>query len=83
MSRSRRKTPIIGNCGGSEKWDKRSANRRHRVRVKQAMKAGEFEDLPDLREISDPWGMNKDGKFYFNDEDYADSPALLRRLRNK
>ena len=83
MSRSRRRTTIIGNCGGSEKYDKRLANRRHRTKVRQVMKDGGFEDLPDLREVSNLWTMNKDGKFYFDEKAYRDDPKHLRRLMNK
>lgn len=64
MSRSRRKTPIIGwTTAPSEKEDKRLANRRLRRIVRNILRTQEDPDvLPDLREVSDPWDMNKDGK---------------------
>lgn len=49
MSRSRRRTPIIGiTTADSEKQDKRRANRSWRAAIRHA--------------FSDPWTMAKDGK---------------------
>lgn len=62
MSRSRRKMPITGmTTADSEKQDKRLANRKLRRKVRQVLPE-EPEVLPDLREVSDPWTMDKDGK---------------------
>ena len=66
MSHSRKKTPIFGNAGGSEKKDKRAANRmfRRREKIKIAMK--QFESLPVyVREVMNVWSMSKDGKSYW------------------
>lgn len=64
MSRSKRKTPIIGNCVcRSEKQDKAIANRRLRRAEKAAIKSN-AEILPHKKEISDIWAFGKDGKRY-------------------
>ncbi len=78
MSKSRRKTPIGGvTTAESEKKDKRDYNRRYRRVAKQAVEAGdESKPLPILREHSDPWGMDKDGKMSF---DPRKNPRLLRK----
>jgi len=60
MSRSRRKTPIIGNLRRrSEKQDKRFANRALRAGVRST---GNL-DLT-LDDVSNIWDFNKDGKIY-------------------
>jgi hypothetical protein len=62
MSRSKKKTSIagIGNAK-SEKDDKRLANRKLRRLTRV-----DPENPPALREVSDVWGMSKDGKRYFD-----------------
>ena len=78
MSRSRRKTPIGSiTTADSEKKDERDYNRRYRRVAKQAVESGdESKALPILREHSDPWGMDKDGKAPF---DPRKNPRLLRK----
>lgn len=62
MSRSRKKTPIIGmTTTDTEKKDKRQANRKLRVAVRNAI-VGDEEVMPELREVSDVWTFSKDGK---------------------
>ena len=63
MSRSRRKTPMKGFAGGSEKWDKQSWHRNFRRTNKIRVRIG-LEPV-EIREISDLWLMNKDGKMWF------------------
>ena len=67
MARSRRKTPILGmTTSPSEKKDKRAANRLVRRKVRTVLLANpEVEVLPGLKELSDPWHMDKDGKRYW------------------
>jgi hypothetical protein len=65
MSRSFRKTNIIGNGASSEKYDKRINNRVLRRAVKHAVFIGEEDIFPIMREVSDKWSMRKDGKCYF------------------
>lgn len=73
MSRSYKHTPIIGNCGGSDKQDKRIANRRERCTIRciitQAAREADNLDsivLPMPREISNNYTFNKDGRHWMN-----------------
>ena len=59
MSRSRKKTKIFGHGSGSDKYDKRQANRK----LRRIVRAGD-EDAT-IRDVSDPWGWSKDGKHYW------------------
>lgn len=78
MSRSWKKTLISGiTTATSEKHDKRLANRRLRRNVRQRLATGhDGTDLPLLREVSNVWAMDKDGKLYF---DPATHPKRLRK----
>lgn len=80
MSRSHRKTPKRGvTTARSEKQDKRLYNRHHRrlIRVLLRLRLNpEIEVLPHLREHSDPWCMDKDGKTRFNPVEH---PELMRK----
>lgn len=78
MSRSRKKTSIAGiTSSPSEKQDKRIYNRRYRRVCKQVLQSNiEIELLPHLREYSNPWSMNKDGKNWFNHKKY---PERMRK----
>jgi hypothetical protein len=67
MSRSYRHTPVRGNGGSTEKQDKRIYNRRLRTRVRQMLHVCDDFDgivLPEVRDVSNPWDMSKDGKHY-------------------
>jgi len=67
MSRSRKKNPVKGiTRADSEKEDKRNANRKFRRKIKQEFYKGE-EQLPELRELSNVWAFDKDGKRYDKD----------------
>jgi hypothetical protein len=68
MGRSRKKTPVHGmTTARSEKKDKRLYNRRFRRVSKQALQVSPHQEvLPNLREYSNPWCMDKDGKVRFN-----------------
>ncbi len=63
MSRSRRKFPKRGIAGKSDKVGKQKANRSLRRAVHVALALGN-EDLPILREVSDVWDFDKDGKVW-------------------
>ncbi|MCB4800316.1 hypothetical protein [Neotamlana laminarinivorans] len=64
MSRSKKKTKIQGiTTATSEKENKQDANRKFRRIIKQKIKAEETE-LPELREVSNVWSFDKDGKRY-------------------
>jgi hypothetical protein len=76
MSRSRRKTPVIGiTTAHSEKQDKRWHNRLLRRKAHQTIRLGD-ELFPVKNEVSSTWDMAKDGKrrFYPRSE-----PKLLRK----
>lgn len=72
MSRSRKKTSIGGITNScSEKQDKRIYNRRYRHSCKQYLQIDyERELLPHLKEYSNPWSMDKDGKKWFDAKKY-------------
>ncbi|HET8839010.1 MAG TPA: hypothetical protein VFM82_08490 [Flavobacteriaceae bacterium] len=64
MSRSKNKTKMHGNTTAiSEKEDKRKANRKLRKIVKQRLKS-QHTEFPRLREVSNIWSFQKDGKKY-------------------
>jgi hypothetical protein len=78
MSRSLRRNPFIGTTTtGSEKQEKRSANRHLRREVRRKI-GGDSDDLelPSLREVSNVWSMSKDGKIRFR---VAETPWLMRK----
>lgn len=65
MSRSRKRTPITGNCKcDSEKQEKRKANRRLRRIVRASVRVG-ADPLPVIREVSNVWTWGKDGKTWW------------------
>ena len=78
MSRSRKQTSISGHTHArSEKRDKRAANRKLRRRIKATVQTNpEAESMPELREVSNVWGMVKDGKHYFDADQH---PTLMRK----
>ena len=78
MSRSRKKTPITGiTTAESEKKDKRLANRSERRINKWLLKYYQDEaKLRAKREVSNVWGMDKDGKQRFDPTKY---PQLMRK----
>jgi len=79
MSRSRKKNPVHGiTCATSEKWDKRKNNRKLRYRCKDAVR--NFVDLmPLMREISNVWGMAKDGKHWYSKKRLKKYPEIMRK----
>lgn len=72
MSRSKRKTPITGiTTAETEKKNKLEANRKLRRLNKIKMHKGDF-NFFQLREISNVWGFDKDGKRYLKEPDRKD-----------
>lgn len=67
MSRSKRKTPIFGNCTAeSEKQDKRRCNRAQRRMSREQLAANPEQYQPASKhEALDVWLMNKDGKRFY------------------
>ena len=82
MSRSRRKTPITGWCNGSDKDDKRRANRRLRKRINERLRKERVlssdKPFPEQKETSNVWEFNKDGKMWFGGDD---DPYFLKLWR--
>ena len=70
MSRSRRRTPIIGIAGSrhtSEKQDKKiwhaAFRAKNRAFTKRLVNDRELEEIePHFRDVSNPWSFTKDGK---------------------
>ena len=79
MSRSRRKTPIMGVAGGpraSEKKDKTMSAKLVRAAAKQLIAKGS-DILPERpRDMFNPWGMSKDGKATFDPKKW---PKWMRK----
>jgi hypothetical protein len=72
MSRSRKKTPIIGiTTAETEKQNKLEANRKLRRLNRIKIHKGDFE-LYHLREISNVWSFDKDGKRYLKEPNRKD-----------
>lgn len=92
MSRSFKHTPSRTNGGVSEKKDKRTYNRCLRMHVRQILHSvavGGFDDtvdslvLPEVRDVSNPWCMNKDGKRYSSSlAYYAHTLGKVTRVRD-
>lgn len=80
MSKSSRKTPIFGNTTAeTEKYDKRLANRRLRRIVRAVLENDKnIEILPTLREVSNVWLFNKDGKRWQGDW-VKTHPEIMRK----
>jgi hypothetical protein len=74
MSRSRRRTPIVGmTTAESDKPFKVAEHRRERRIVRSAIKAGD--DSPTVRLFGNPWASDKDGKQWLGDR----HPDLMRK----
>ena len=79
MSRSKRRNPVRGiTTAESEKTDKQMAHRRIRRVTKHFLTANPLtEILPNEKELSNPWCMEKDGKQRF---DAAKYPEWMRKF---
>lgn len=89
MSRSRRKTPIHGNTTAStERWDKQEWHSRFRSKERQKLhilltKIEHEHITTHYLEVSDTWGMAKDGRHYWNKPlphdkwQWSDVPKLI------
>lgn len=64
MSRSKKKTPKTGiTTAATEKDNKRKANRKFRHATKAQVKNGDSQFI-DIKEVSNVWSFDKDGKQY-------------------
>ena len=75
MSRSKRKTSVIGIAGDSDKEGKQGSHRKFRRREKDAIRR-EIDPPEDLDEVSDAWDFDKDGESYFDPDEH---PELMRK----
>lgn len=92
MSRSFKHTPSRSNGGVSEKKDKQTYNRCLRMHVRQNLHnvvVGGVDDtvdslvLPEVRDVSNPWSMNKDGKHFSSSlAHFADTLGRVTRVRD-
>ena len=64
MSKSYKKTPIFGNCNGSDKKDKQLSNRKFRKAIKKDLQTNS-DTFSLLREVSESYTFKKDGKHYW------------------
>lgn len=82
MSRSRKKNPIHGiACCKSERWSKRFWHRRMRQRIRMLMRRNiEAEVWPHVREVSNVYLMQKDGKVWVHKE-FIGRPNEAKGLR--
>jgi hypothetical protein len=72
MSRSKRKTPIFGNCGWnrSEKQDKQLSNRKLRRKIKEQLATeDEFEVIFTIKDVSNVYDFAHDGKHWWSNHD--------------
>ena len=77
MSRSFKKNPFCGmSCAESEKKDKQRYNRKFRRIDKQSIKKQDDMLLTSVKEVSNPWAMDKDGKQRFRKDVH---PDLMRK----
>lgn len=89
MSRSYKKTTVIGNTGSSsEKFDKKHAHKVYRKHIKDNITSshGDVEKLQELimpieEELSDTWTMSKDGKHYVNPKDHVDNQDVYDSIK--
>jgi len=77
MTKSFKKTPITGiTHSESERNYKRLRSSQERMRVREALAHGEYELLEGELVPWDEWSTGRDGKRYFNPEEF---PKLMRK----
>lgn len=83
MSRSFKKTSICGNANNSEKLDKRHLHHIKRANQRDTLNKilkneidGDDVLFDTDDEALDQWDMNKDGRYYFNENEH---PKLMRK----
>lgn len=75
MSRSRRKTPIVGmTTAPTDKPFKEAEHRRERRSVRTRVK--QLDEIPDPKQFGNPWHGEKDGKQWLDPPDRGD---LMRK----
>ena len=87
MSRSRRKTPIFGHAMSvSESEDKKIWHRRMRSAersrlVKSISRDPEAHVTTSEKQVSNPWDMSKDGKYYWPEKSQCEAAIIMARLK--
>ena len=77
MSRSYKRTPITGIHGSNgEKFYKRARSGKERAKVRELLAAGAYEDLEEELAPWDEWSTARDGKTWFDPDDF---PKLMRK----
>ncbi len=77
MSRSRRKTNFVSiTCAESEKRDKRIANRKLRRKNRESIRQGKYDDVLEIREVSNRFRWDKDGLQRFDGKKF---PEWMRK----
>ena len=84
MSRSFKKSPVISiTTSKSEKYDKQLYNRKLRKSIKSSLAKGEYDNLKDLKDVSNPWSMSKDGKWWVTEEVANELEWDIKELKRK
>ena len=87
ISRSRRKTPIIGHTmAASEAKDKRLWHKRWSSRQRDELaRTGQETDILPIhhKEVSDTWNMDKDGKYWFSPHQQLKCAASMAARRSR
>lgn len=77
MTRSYKKTPVSGwSTSRSEKADKKLWHSRLRAHERDKISTENYDAIPHVHEVSNPWSMDKDGKWRFEPKEY---PSLRRK----
>ena len=78
MSRSRRNTPVFGiTTASSEAFDKAAWHQAFRRAENQRLSSKPETNTHHYREFSDPWLMQKDGKYWRRDAVFC--PSEMRK----
>lgn len=84
MSRSHRKTPIMGVAGNSsdQKKFKQQEHQRERTLVRCLIDSENFVDMPRPKKFGNEWSSPRDGKMWFGNCKYTypeDYPKWMRK----
>lgn len=81
MSKSYRKTPIMGICGGGmQKRFKQYEHRAERSTIKIKLKMEDYDNLPHPKTYGNEWASPRDGKMWFgNLFDHDDYVKWMRK----
>ena len=84
MSRSFKKSPVVSiTTSKSEKYDKQLYNRKLRKSIKSSLAKEDYDNLKDLKDVSNPWSMSKDGKWWVTEEVANELEWDIKELKRK